>query len=533
MKVCPAVLVAVWCAFFLFSGMLMTPDTATAKKKSASGLDLTIRLSACPDYVVPGKPLRDKIKVVATNTGKKTVEATVELILSRKKNYICPVPFAVYCPTYKDYVLLKGGRMLLSLPPGSTEVVFKGSNAIPPDTKEGIYYLGAVIDAGNMVPETNEKNNAYFRKVFVTRHVPKDRVPDLAIESAEVIVAARFTPGVPVMMFMVTVKNEGKGVYRALSESAILKVVDSTGKWGAKLPIPDLMPGESVELAVPLMEYTKDSSYMRRGRTHQFEVSIMPGKAPDKNLSNNIYGPITVKIPEIKKESGKNGPLPDLAVKSITFVRRCTVGIVLQNSGPGEIPDSVWETKDGEKAKLTIYLFDKKWSEKPIVEVDPERKLQKPGGKLIYIPGLRIRRKGRIRVVADSFNFIKETNEKNNSKEVTLYCRKKPDLYVSMIKVVPQRPKVGQKVKVMARVRNAGNAPAAPTRVAIFIGKERVPKTFEIPRLRPGRYSTAIRTVTFRRAEKKKVVAIADYGNRVKEARENNNKKIGYFRVRK
>ncbi len=513
----------------LFFGLVAGTNAAEKNKPET---DLTVKLSSCPDYIVPGEPLNNKIKVVAVNKGKKPVEATIEIILSRKKNYVCPVPFAVYCPTYKDYVLLKGGRVLTSLPPGSKEISFKGSNEIPSDTKDGIYYIGAVIDAGNMVAETDEKNNAWFKKVFVTRRNPRYLKPDLVVKSAEVVVSSKFSPGVPIMMFTVTVENKGDGIYAASQKPAEVEVRDSTGKWTGKLPLPSLMPSESVELAIPLMTHDKKASHVERGKTYQFTIRINSDDIVEKTKDNNSYGPISVTIPKLKKKKAQK-LLPDLAVNNIVFAKPCVVGVELQNKGPGNIPDDIWETMDGEKARIVLYLFDKKWSDKSIAEVDPTRKLQKPGGKLVYLPGLRIRVKGRIRVVADSSNYIKEANEKNNEKEVTLYCRHKPDLYISMVKILPGKPKVGQKVVLKVRVRNAGNAAAPPTKVAIFVGMEKTPRTFDLPKLRPGRYWTVTRTVFFRRAEKKEMVAIADYGNRVREVNEKNNRKVVYFRVRR
>lgn len=510
--------------------LLMACEVKAGEKKPPD-LDLSITLSSWPDYVVPGEPLRDKIKVVATNTGKKTVEVTVELILSRKKDYVCPVPFAIYCPTYKDYVLLKGGRMLLKLPPGSKEVVFKGSNATPPDTKEGIYYIGAVIDAGNMVPETNEKNNACFRKVFVTKSIPRDRKPDLVITSADVVVTPNFSPGVPVMMFMVTVENKGTGIYRSSPNPAILKVMDRDVKWGISLPVPTLMPGESVEIAAPLMENKENPAYAQRGKVHYFDITIDSGNIAEKDKTNNSYGPLETKIPELKTKEKTPSELPDLVVKDIVFVKKCVVGVILQNTGKGPVPDEVWETMDGEKAKVTLYLFDKKWSEKSIAEIDPERKLQKPGSKLVYLPGLTIRVKGRIKIVVDPLNFVKESDEKNNSKEVTLYCKRKPDLYVSRIKVIPGKAKIGENVEIKVVVKNGGKVPARATNVAIFVGNEKIPKTYPLPKLGPGGSATVIRTANFMRAEKKRVIAVVDYGNKVNEGNEKNNRKVVYFVV--
>ena len=512
----------------------MSVFTTGAKGKETSRkTDLSIKLTTCPDYVVPGETLRNKIRVTAINSGDKAVEATVELILSRRKDYVCPVPFAVYCPTYKDYVLLKGGRMLVSLPPGATEITFKGSNAIPPDTKEGVYYIGAVIDAGNMVPETNEKNNAYFKKVYVTKQVPKDQKPDLEITTADVVVTPKRTPDVPVMVFTVTVENKGKGIYKALPVPATLRVEDSTKKWTAELAIPTLMPGEYVELALPLMEYKKDPSYMAGGRVHKFYVVIDSGKIPESNKKNNVYGPLEVTIPKVKQKVQKQEFLPDLVVKDIVFVKECIVGVILQNAGKGKVPDSVWETQDGEKARVVLYLFDKKWSDKSITEVDPMRQLQEPGSEMIYKPGLKIRVKGRIKVAIDPLNFVKEENEKNNSKTVTLFCKRRPDLQISRILVIPKRPRVKKPVELHITVKNTGKAAAGKSSIAVFVGNERKPKLFGISRLRPGRSATIVRTVKFVRAERKKLVAVADYRNEVRELKESNNKKVAFFKVYK
>jgi subtilase family serine protease len=103
-------------------------------------------------------------------------------------------------------------------------VPLNGSNTIPADTPSGIYYLGAVIDAGNKFSESNERNNVHFCKIKVIGSVTK-RMPDLIIASIDFKkVTQRYdAKKQPYWIFnvIITVKNQGAanaGPFKVLLE---------------------------------------------------------------------------------------------------------------------------------------------------------------------------------------------------------------------------------------------------------------------------------------------------------------------------
>jgi len=125
-------------------------------------IDLRISIK-CPGRAIAGQNLKETIKVVVKNAGKTAASNfSVDLIIS--KNASAPMKFAVYSASFKEDALLLGGREFIKyLGPGKTIVVkLNGNNRIPVNTPTGSYFIGAIVDPGNSVPEFNEKNNMDF-----------------------------------------------------------------------------------------------------------------------------------------------------------------------------------------------------------------------------------------------------------------------------------------------------------------------------------------------------------------------------------
>ena len=157
----------------------VTPRKLMLKK------DLTIKIVQCPKKVVrAGEELKAGFQVIGKSTFAGPVNGVVvDLILTSRPTYPAPAPYAVASANYSDNVLLQGGRENISFPgPGNVNVPLTGTNKIPADTPTGIYYLGAVIDAGNQVKESNERNNVHFCKIKVIGSETKKK-PDLVISS--------------------------------------------------------------------------------------------------------------------------------------------------------------------------------------------------------------------------------------------------------------------------------------------------------------------------------------------------------------
>ena len=143
----------------------------SCKQVSPQGRDLSVKISNCPRVVKSGQNLNAGFRVQGRSTFSNALNnVVVDLILSSQAGYPTPAPYAAYSPNYVDDVLLLGGREHISFGgPGTVNVKLNGSNTIPANTQPGIYYLGAVIDAGNKVSESNERNNVSFCRINVAR----------------------------------------------------------------------------------------------------------------------------------------------------------------------------------------------------------------------------------------------------------------------------------------------------------------------------------------------------------------------------
>ncbi len=135
--------------------------------------DLAVSLTY-PFNALPGEILGDKVSVEIENKG--TVAAKdvgLELVLSTDLQM--PAQAAVFSGNFKEDCLLEGGREVIpAVQPGEKVTVkFKGSLKVPDDTPLGRYYLGAVADPENKLPEADKENNKDIRLFMVTFPEPK------------------------------------------------------------------------------------------------------------------------------------------------------------------------------------------------------------------------------------------------------------------------------------------------------------------------------------------------------------------------
>ena len=84
--------------------------------------------------------------------------------------------------------------------------------------------------------------------------------------------------------------------------------------------------------------------------------------------------------------------------------------------------DQVWTSHKS----ATVWLFrqGKCWGGASLKVINPQRRLQRPGGTVIYVSNLRISGEEKISAVVDCEKRIGETNENNDIKLRTLRPQK-------------------------------------------------------------------------------------------------------------
>jgi len=178
-----------------FALMALGLFLATAMIGAQAAADLTAEIK-CPGSATPGEELGKSIRVIVMNNGQvAAARFAVDIVLSSDTNV--PVAYAAYSANYTEDCLLQGGREheFDLAAASSRNVTMNGNNRIPADTPPGIYYLAAVIDPGDEVKESNERNNVAFCRIKIGKKLQLLQTPSLVTPSLQ-----RLTVPVPVQI---------------------------------------------------------------------------------------------------------------------------------------------------------------------------------------------------------------------------------------------------------------------------------------------------------------------------------------------
>ncbi len=326
-----------------FLGVFLLTVSAPAQR----GPDLIIKLR-CPKSAAAGQELGTSIQVWVRNQGDVTAKNfSVDLVLSTDTTI--PVKFAVYSPNFSEDVLLQGGREHVNeLLPGKTiNVKLNGNNKIPGDTPSGLFYLGAVVDPGNVVKESNEQNNTAYCPMKIKGEPGEQqpgRLPDLIVKDIRLLRNCKIE---------VTIANIGAaGVPAAgydLNNGAAIQMYRFANPWGgirlgAVDPTKKLMtPGQSVSW----VWFPNAANLNLTPGTHSIKVIVDNNNAvTESNETNNTRTErLTCQQPECqgqgyqglayeRKPDGSIGPkIPGVKITFVSEDNTITKTVITDGSG--------------------------------------------------------------------------------------------------------------------------------------------------------------------------------------------------------
>lgn len=108
----------------------------------------------------------------------------------------------------------------------------------------------------------------------------------------------------------------------------------------------------------------------------------------------------------------------DLLVTRLALTKDGRVTVGLKNNGPGAVPDQVWSSN--QSASVMLFREGRRWGGAAIRVIDPQRRLQPPGGTATYVSNLEVTGPEEITAVVDYGNRVGEANKANNGRVATL-----------------------------------------------------------------------------------------------------------------
>ncbi len=217
------------------------------------------------------------------------------------------------------------------------------------------------------------------------------------------------------------------------------------------------------------------------------------------------------------------GPKSDLVVSyltrshaSVVVNQPFTIKCYVKNQGNAPSPPSVLGIRTGGSSRYHRFNVES----------------LRPGqqSSLFEITGFSFPSPGTytITAVADLDKTVRESNEFNNTRQMTITVTNppKPDLAIYSITPYTRYPEVGKYDHVTVCVENKiGGAMAPATKLLFKIGGESNPRVFSIPALAPGQKYSVSRGVKMDRPIGIVITAKVDPDNKIKELREDNNEK--------
>ncbi|ACS34251.1 Conserved hypothetical protein [Thermococcus gammatolerans EJ3] len=266
-------------------------------------------------------------------------------------------------------------------------------------------------DPSDLIVEADETNNWVSGSYFI-------EIPELWIESYS-WVKDDLARGY--VTFRVNVTNSGGSTYRGFYLAMYIDGTRKVRKW-----VPSLLSGETREEAL--------SWRVDAGGRHEVLLVVDDGNLiPETSEDNNAASTnVTVELPDIEVE---NVSVPEMHANAVF-----TVNVTLRNSG----------TEDIERPFLVAVFQDERYLGGTFVSSLPAGNSSTVGIAIRPYPGDSL-----LRVVADHYGSIVETNETNNEFSKGIHV-KAPDIKV--VSLLPRVPEYsGEEVNATVIIRNVGD----------------------------------------------------------------------------
>jgi subtilase family serine protease len=264
------------------------------------------------------------------------------------------------------------------------------------------YTVTATVDPSNAIPESNEGNNQKSIRVQVKTKLPDLTIPEIRIAPQEIHIGDQVT-------FRVAVKNEGKGKAEKFTVKLEIAAEMTTSPTELESDVMNLNAGESsyvyfthtfshkgsYEILATADPRNAVSESEENNNTKQLTVTVEPGSLPDLMVSY-------VKVYYSYRESGGE---EELYLTEVDF----TVKNIGNGDCLGNIKVRIWL----DSPSNVIY--------EDIVYTSPLPSMQQFTETIAFYDGWLVDpdTTHNVGVFVDSLNTITESNENNNTLEIT------------------------------------------------------------------------------------------------------------------
>lgn len=157
---------------------------------------------------------------------------------------------------------------------------------------------------------------------------------------------------------------------------------------------------------------------------------LIPHDIP-RAIRVDVYVDYNDKIEESNEDNNELetvyiGPclLPDLSIEEVYVDENCEVVVVIENKGPGRMPENIWALEQEPECTLSVFVNEERRCQVSAKEFDPRHDLHPTLGKAAFSSGVKINEgeDSTVTATVDCSGIIKEQNEDNNTKSVVLNC---------------------------------------------------------------------------------------------------------------